>query len=809
MTTDLAPSVVGARRGRTRRWRSAVFAPVGDGSTRRRASDAVRLGLAAVLVAGSVVLIRQGLAIEKDLVDAVTPQPAGVQWILSSLWFLGSIGATLVVIALALLARRFRLARDLAVAGAATWAMCGLLGLVLGSDGGRPATTGLDGIDLGFPLARLAVAVAVVSIVAPSLSRSCRWVVQAFVVLAAVAAVLRGSGLPLDVLATLALGWGMAAAVRLIFGSPTGLPAAADVIEAGQELGVELGEVEPVRPQVWGVARFSATTAGAPADVSLYGRDAADAQLLAKVWRFLWYRDSGPTLSLTRLQQVEHEAYLSFAAARVGVRAPDVLVAAEASSGDEAVLVTRPPAGRPLAELEPEAITDDLLRAVVDQVGRLRQAGIAHGLLSAETIVVGDAGEVGLREFRAATSSATDERLDRDLGGLLIVLALRSDPTRATAALLAGLGADAVVAALPQIQAAAVDRPTRHEVRSHKKFLGEVRDAGAAAAGVESPKLAEIHRVSLSSLLMALGALLGVFLLAQELAGVGDIWATLQTAEWGWVFACFVAAQLTNVTQAWSVMGSVSTPLPFGPTLALELANAFTGLVGGTVGTTATISRYFQKRGLAVSIAVSSGVLVSLAGMICQAILFIVALFLTHGAYDFGTDSSGSSSGSSINGTLILAAILLVGALIGVLTAVPRFRKMAIAKLKPQVTAARDNLTQLATQPGKLVQLFGGAAGAQILFAIALGFSLKAYGTSLPIGELIVINTIASLLGGIAPVPGGMGVIEAGLIAGLTAAGVPDTIAVAATITQRMFTCYLPPIWGYPTLAWMRKHEYL
>jgi len=140
---------------------------------------------------------------------------------------------------------------------------------------------------------------------------------------------------------------------------------------------------------------------------------------------------------------------------------------------------------------------------------------------------------------------------------------------------------------------------------------------------------------------------------------------------------------------------------------------------------------------------------------------------------------------------------------------VPRFRKMAIAKLKPQVTAARDNLTQLATQPGKLVQLFGGAAGAQILFAIALGFSLKAYGTSLPIGELIVINTIASLLGGIAPVPGGMGVIEAGLIAGLTAAGVPDTIAVAATITQRMFTCYLPPIWGYPTLAWMRKHEYL
>jgi hypothetical protein len=51
--------------------------------------------------------------------------------------------------------------------------------------------------------------------------------------------------------------------------------------------------------------------------------------------------------------------------------------------------------------------------------------------------------------------------------------------------------------------------------------------------------------------------------------------------------------------------------------------------------------------------------------------------------------------------------------------------------------------------------------------------------------------------------------LEAGMIAGLTAAGIPDTVAVAATITQRLFTCYLPPIWGYPTLAWMRRREYL
>ena len=33
--------------------------------------------------------------------------------------------------------------------------------------------------------------------------------------------------------------------------------------------------------------------------------------------------------------------------------------------------------------------------------------------------------------------------------------------------------------------------------------------------------------------------------------------------------------------------------------------------------------------------------------------------------------------------------------------------------------------------------------------------------------------------------------------------------AVAAVFIQRLFTSYLPPIWGWFTLVWMRKREYL
>ena len=59
------------------------------------------------------------------------------------------------------------------------------------------------------------------------------------------------------------------------------------------------------------------------------------------------------------------------------------------------------------------------------------------------------------------------------------------------------------------------------------------------------------------------------------------------------------------------------------------------------------------------------------------------------------------------------------------------------------------------------------------------------------------------------PVPGGAGVVEAGLIAGLVSAGIPQDQAVAAVLIQRLFTTYLPPVWGWFTLAWMRRREYV
>jgi uncharacterized membrane protein YbhN (UPF0104 family) len=47
------------------------------------------------------------------------------------------------------------------------------------------------------------------------------------------------------------------------------------------------------------------------------------------------------------------------------------------------------------------------------------------------------------------------------------------------------------------------------------------------------------------------------------------------------------------------------------------------------------------------------------------------------------------------------------------------------------------------------------------------------------------------------------------VILGLTAAGVPEADATAAVFIQRLFTSYLPPVWGWAVLVWMRRKDYL
>lgn len=140
------------------RLRSFVLRPRGGG-TRRRASDVVRLGLAVLVVAVSVPLIRANASIEIQVDQLLTPLPTGVRWLAGTLWQLGSFGVIVTLALGGLLVPRLVALRQMAIAGLGTLGLCLLLGpdhpAAPGTPAGRrrhPHRTGRDRLppaDLG------------------------------------------------------------------------------------------------------------------------------------------------------------------------------------------------------------------------------------------------------------------------------------------------------------------------------------------------------------------------------------------------------------------------------------------------------------------------------------------------------------------------------------------------------------------------------------------------------------------------------------------------------------------------------------
>ena len=77
------------------------------------------------------------------------------------------------------------------------------------------------------------------------------------------------------------------------------------------------------------------------------------------------------------------------------------------------------------------------------------------------------------------------------------------------------------------------------------------------------------------------------------------------------------------------------------------------------------------------------------------------------------------------------------------------------------------------------------------------------------LGEALLINIGVALLAGLLPIPGGIGVSEAGLTFGLVSAGMPEEAAFGAVILYRLATFYLPPIWGFFAMRWLQRNEHL
>jgi len=784
---------------------ATLFGVVPDHGLHRRASDILRVVAGVILFGLGTVGALSYSRFERSVHSAVESLPDPLLKVASIANGGGVVVAIIVIYVIALSSRRLRFIAGISMAlGAGILLAWGLQHLIDAPSVIGAAAKGLSNYPQ-YPPVRITVLAAVFFVSGPELTRPSRRLMMTLLLIVAVSATARTDGYPAGIFGAIALGWALAAAIHLILGSPDGAPDPNEVETDLASLGLNVDDLVVSRVQAWGEKAYSGTSSdGTPLRVVVIGRDATDAQLLTKIGRFLWYKDSGPVLSFSRQGQIEHRAFALLLAERAGVRVPSVVSASTIGSRGDATLVLDSVKGTTLDQLSQEQITDDFLIDTWNELSKLHDAGITHGGIWSQTFLLTDSG-AAFTDLPTANTTPDSDAYFLDRVALLATLADSVGDDRAIAAAQSSLGKEGLAALLPYLQTTALPRVNRRSADGLKKLCSHLRDEVSTATGVEAPKLEELRRVAPSSILIAAFTILGMYLLIGQFAHVE--WATMfKDAHWIWVPVVFLLAWVPIAGLSMSLLGSVSKPLPLRPVVMLEIGTKFTGLAGGGVTTFALQVRFFQKQGLKSAVAVTSSLLNSVASGFTEVVFLLIALVFGASAFSLSKGGSGGSGG--LSGKIFLAAVV-IAAVTAIAFTIPGLRHRVSKFLIPQIHAAKENLAAVMKNPRKGLQMLAGNALSQIFYALVLWAALHTYGESLGLMQLIIINTLASILGGIAPVPGGIGVIEAGLIAGFTAAGIPDQQAIAATFTARMFTAYLPPIWGWLSINWLRHRDYV
>ena len=154
---------------------------------------------------------------------------------------------------------------------------------------------------------------------------------------------------------------------------------------------------------------------------------------------------------------------------------------------------------------------------------------------------------------------------------------------------------------------------------------------------------------------------------------------------------------------------------------------------------------------------------------------------------------------------LVIIVVLLVIA--GVVAATRRGRKLVRTHVLTFLRQSVTSIASLAKSPMKLLFLFGGSFGVTIAYVGALAASSAAYDGGVSFAEVGAVYTGASLLAAAAPTPGGLGAMEAALVAGFTGLGMESGVAVAVVLSYRLVTFWLPILPGWASFHLLERRN--
>jgi uncharacterized membrane protein YbhN (UPF0104 family)/membrane-associated phospholipid phosphatase len=783
-----------------------VPAPNSERLRRSHPADWQRFGIAAGFVLATAVLARQGRpsVVEVNLFRLINQLPSAVRPPLLGVMQLGALGAVPALAAVALVRNRTRLARLLIAGGAGAWLLAKLLQTVVDQEPPEIVLShvllhGATQAGLAFPSTHVAVAAGMATVAGPYLSRPNRRLAWWGVTVIAIARVYVGAHFPVDVVGGAAVGLAIGSLVQLCLGAPHGLPSASHLRRAMEKHGHAPASVEGVESSAPGAALFRVQLDdGARLVAKVMGRDSPEADWLYRAWRLLAFREIDEAeAGGSPIRRAEHEAYLLLLAERAGLRVPTVKLTSSIGD-DEALLLRTWVDGCRLADLAAGDVRDTVLVELWRQLDGFHAADIALSSIRLTDIVVDGRDRIWIVDLGAGRVGADADDRARDIAELCALLGQLVGPSRAVSTAATALADDQLRLALPFVQPLALSQSTRRLVARQGGLLERLRRELAAKVGVDASPVAVPSRIAARNLLPLVGALFAVNLLLPQVGQAQATWTALSRASAPWLAVTALAGALTYLMAAIALIGASGPRLAVGRTWAVQVAAAFTNrLAPAGLGGMATNVRYLEAAGAARPAAVTAVGLNSAAGFVVHllGVLLIVPLLGAGGAR---FRLSGGDFPDQWPVLLVVAGVLVaVGAVF--------WGKRIHGRVAPSVRAALRGLADIARRPRAAAALFGGAAGVTAGYTLALAATGQAMSLGLSLSTIVAIYLGGAAVAAAAPTPGGLGALEATLVAGFTAAGAATGPAVATVLAYRLITYWLPVLPGLVALRVLRR----
>ena len=548
------------------------------------------------------------------------------------------------------------------------------------------------------------------------------------------------------------------------------------------------------------------TSAGNRLDAVVLDGDRQVLGMLTRFWRALRLRGVDGRAVVSLRQAAERASLLGYAAWSAGVCTPRLLGLTEAD--DSMILIYEHVDGAiPFRDLPPEALSDDVLDSIWEQLRIAHGGGLAHRALTADVVLVHrdpgacptDAPAVALRRkdapvvlltgWDSGDVASSDLAQRMDVSHLLAVLSLRVGPERAVASASRMLTDTELAAIGPLLQALALPRATREEVRRRRGALSELREALLARlpeATVEPERLVRFGARTV--LMIGLGIAAAVVIITTlNFSEIAD--AVREAASPWWALVAFALGLLSFLGSALALAAFSPVKLPLWRATLVQTAAAYVALAAPAgVGPAALNLRMLTRRGVSNTLAVASVGLVQVSQFITTvALLFTISLV------------SGSAIPLGMPSTAVLVTVALVAAAIGAAMIIPPLRQWVLRRLGPLWRTTWPRLIQLLGQPRRFAIAVLGNLIMTLSYLGAFWACLAAFGRPMSLIDLAVIYLIGNAIGALVPTPGGLGGVDFALITGLSAptGGIPLAIATSIVMVFRALT-----FWGRVPFGW-------